>query len=214
MSELAILHPRRERPRWAAPHSMHDRVISTLRIVLPIGIGVLTAFLVMAPLGHSSEVSFVLDKNRVAVAHERMKIQAATYRGADQQGRPFSLDAGSAVQHSSQDRVVQIQQLQAQLQMANGPARIVADRGLYNLNNQQVTVGSPVRFTAPDGYRLDASQATIDLETRRMQSGGNGVTGTVPQGSFSAGSMSADLENRSVRLDGRAHLRIVPGRAR
>lgn len=213
MADAALLHPRRERPRWAAPHSAHDKIIATLRIVLPIGIGVLTAFLVMAPLSHNAEVSFVLDKNRVAVAHERMKIQSATYRGADQQGRAFALNAGSGVQRTSQDRVVQLQQLNAELQTDTGPARIVADRGLYNMDNQQVTVGSPVRFTAPDGYRLDASQATIDLETRRMQSGGS-VTGTVPQGNFSASSMSADLENRSIRLDGNARLRIVPGRAR
>ena len=213
MTATALPNPRRERPRWAAPHSPHDRVISFLRVALPIGIGVLTAFLVMAPLTHNAEVSFVLDKSRVAVAQERMKIQAATYRGADQQGRPFSLTAGSAVQHSSHDRVVQLQQLQAQLQMNTGPARIVADRGLYNLDNQQVTVGSPVHFTAPDGYRLNANQATIDMETRRMRSDG-AVTGTVPQGDFSASSMSADLESHSVSLDGRAHLRIVPGRAR
>jgi lipopolysaccharide export system protein LptC len=32
----------------------------------------------------------------------------------------------------------------------------------------------------------------------------------VPQGNFSANKMRADLENRSVRLEGNARLRIVP----
>ena len=64
-----------------------------------------------------------------------------------------------------------------------------------------------------NGYDLKTHDATVDLKKRTMASGG-AVTGTVPQGSFSADRMHADLDQRSVRLDGHAHLRIVPGRAR
>jgi lipopolysaccharide export system protein LptC len=74
-------------------------------------------------------------------------------------------------------------------------------------------VDGPVTFRAANGYKLDTHDATVDLKARRMESGG-AVTGTLPQGSFSANKMSADLENRVVRLDGRARLHIVPGRAR
>ena len=45
-----------------------------------------------------------------------------------------------------------------------------------------------------------------------MQSGG-AVTGTTPMGVFSGNKLSADLEKRTVRLDGNARLRIVPGKA-
>ena len=44
--------------------------------------------------------------------------------------------------------------------------------------------------------------------------GNGGVSGTVPQGTFTADTMSADLDNRVVKLDGRARLRIAPRRAR
>ena len=39
------------------------------------------------------------------------------------------------------------------------------------------------------------------------------MTGTVPQGTFSANKLRADLEERTVTLDGNARLRIVPQRA-
>ncbi len=85
------------RRRWALPGSAHDRIVATANWVLPVLIGVLTAFLVMAPLTTGGDVSFVLDKNKVEVAKERLKIQSARYRGEDGKGQPFELTAGSAI---------------------------------------------------------------------------------------------------------------------
>ncbi|RZM17607.1 MAG: LPS export ABC transporter periplasmic protein LptC, partial [Sphingomonas sp.] len=81
---------RSPRQVWAAPGSRHDRVVGLARLGLPTAIGVLTAFLVMAPLTAGGDVSFVLDKNKVEVAQERMKLQAAQYRGQDSKGQAFT----------------------------------------------------------------------------------------------------------------------------
>ena len=200
---------RSERKRWAAPGGRHDRIVATGNALLPVSVGVLTAFLVMAPLTMASESSFVLDKNKVEVAHERMKIQAARYRGQDTKGQPFELDAGSAIQRSSAEPVVQLRDLTAGIRLTDGPARVVAGQGHYDMDTQKVTLEGPIAVRAAGGYRLDTSNATVDLESRRMQSAG-AVTGTVPQGNFSANRMRADLEGRTVTLDGNARLRFVP----
>src|SRR3546814_3729029 len=105
MSEIAR-RQKTARQVWAAPGGSHDRVIQVLRVVLPIAIGVLAAFLVMAPLYMRGDVSFILDKNKVDVARQRMKLQSAVYRGEDSKGRPFVLAAGSAVQRSSAEPIV------------------------------------------------------------------------------------------------------------
>jgi lipopolysaccharide export system protein LptC len=39
------------------------------------------------------------------------------------------------------------------------------------------------------------------------------VTGNTPTGVFSANKLTADLESRTVSLEGNARLRIVPSRA-
>lgn len=212
MSEAAV-SVRTARQIWAAPGSSHDRVIGILRVALPLLIGVLSAFLVMMPLAGSGDVSFLLDKNKVEVAKERLRIQSATYRGEDDKGQAFRLNAGSAVQKTSAEPVVQLNQLSAEIGLTDGPATLVADRGHYNLDSQQVMVDGPLRFNASGGYQLDTNDATVDLKTRRLRSGG-AVTGTVPQGKFSASRLTADLESHVVRLDGNARLRIVPRRAR
>ena len=198
---------------WAAAGSSHDRVIGTLKIVLPILIGVLAALLVTAPLTTSGDVSFVLDKNKVEVAKERLRIQSAQYRGEDGKGQPFELTAGSAVQKSSAEPIVQIQQLSAQLKLNDGPANIVADHGRYDMDTQKVKIDGPIHFTAANGYKLDTHDATVDLKTRQLTSGG-AASGVVPQGTFSANQLSADLDNHIVRLNGNARLRIVPRRAK
>ena len=204
---------RSARQIWAAPGSRHDTVVAVLRFVLPAAIGVLAAFLVLSPLATGGDVSFLLAKNNVQVAKQRMKIETARYRGQDSKGRAFELDAHSAVQQSSATPVVDIDGLKAQIGLADGPATIDANQGRYDMRQEKVALDGPIKVRATNGYKLDTSDAVIDLKTRKLQSQG-AVTGQTPQGSFSANHMSADLQNQSVSLDGNARLRIVPGRAK
>jgi lipopolysaccharide export system protein LptC len=211
MSEVAA-RLRSQRRSWAHPGSSHDRLVRLSLLVLPIGIGVLTAFLVSAPLFMGGDVSFVLDKNKVAMAEERLRIDAADYRGQDAKGQAFQLHAGSAIQKSSAEPVVQLRNLNAQITLPEGPASLTADRGHYNMDTEQVAVDGPIRFQTSDGYTLNTRDSTVDLKTRQMKSGG-AVTGNTPTGTFSGDQLTADLEQRIVRLDGNARLRIVPKRA-
>ncbi|MET0307563.1 MAG: LPS export ABC transporter periplasmic protein LptC [Sphingomonas sp.] len=211
MSEVAA-ELRSKRRAWAHPGSSHDRLVRLSLIFLPLGIGVLTAFLVTAPLFMGGDVSFVLDKNKVAMAGERLRIDAADYRGEDEKGQAFQLHAGSAIQKSSAEPIVQLRNLSAQIALPEGPASLVADRGHYNMDTEQVAVDGPIHFKTSDGYTLNTHDSTVDLKTRRMESGG-AVTGDTPTGTFSGDKLTADLEQRIIRIDGNARLRIVPKRA-
>jgi lipopolysaccharide export system protein LptC len=210
MPEAVIRSPRQ---KWARPGGSHDFVVRAARMLMPMAIGVLAAALIFAPLSMKGDISFVLDKNRVAMAKERMRVTTATYRGEDGKGQPFELRAGSAVQTSSNDPVVKLKELQAQIALAEGPAMLMANAGRYNMDKEVVMVDGPVRFTTSDGYRLDTRDVAVGLKTRKLASGGP-VTGQLPLGSFSAGRINADLAARTVALDGRAHLHIVQGRVR
>lgn len=211
MSEVAA-RLRSQKRGWAHPGSSHDRIVRLGLIILPIGIGVLSAFLVVAPLLMSGDVSFVLDKNKVDISPERLRIDSAEYRGADAKGRPFHLHAGSAVQRSSSEPIVKLNDLSAQIRLDTGPASLTAERGHYDMANQKVAIEGPLKFQTADGYVLNTHDATVDLKSRQLQSGG-AVTGNTRFGSFSADALSADLEQRTVSLTGNARLRIIPNRA-
>ncbi len=212
MSELAD-RVRSQRQLWAASGSSHDRVIALLRILLPAAIGVLVVLLALAPLTVGRDISFVLSKDRVEVARERMRVSAATYRGQDSKGQPFQLTAGSAVQVSSRDAVVRLKTLAAQIQLPEGPARIIAGQGRYDMDSEKVAIDGPVRFRSADGYNIDTRDVAIDLKTRQVASEGP-VDGRMNIGRFSGDRFTADLNKRVVVLEGRARLHIDQRQAR
>lgn len=198
---------------WATPGGSHDKLVRTLAVVLPGGVGVLAAILVLVPLSPRGEVSFLLDRNKVAVTGDRLRVGNAMYRGQDNKGRSFQLTAGSAVQRSASVSVVTLDDLIARINLSDGPARLTAPDGAYDFRAEQVKVAGPVTFTAADGYRMTVSNVAIDLRNRSVI-GAGGVSGAIPAGTFSADRILADLDERTVTLDGHARLRMAPGQLR
>ena len=210
-SEAKALRSRRQ--RFAAPGGSHDRLVGFLARALPMGVGVLAALMVITPLSPRGEVSFLLDRNKVAQIDERLRVDNAMYRGRDGEGRPFSIMAGEAVQRSSSEALVRMDDLIAQLLLPEGPARLIAPGGTYALDEEVVAIDGTVRLTAADGYRMSARGVSVDLKSREMR-GDGGVEGQIPAGTFSADRMRADLAARTITLDGNARLKMIPGKVR
>jgi lipopolysaccharide export system protein LptC len=103
--------------------------------------------------------------------------------------------------------------LTARLLLAEGPAVLTAPGGRYHLDQQLVDVDGVVRFSAADGYRMVARNVAIDLPARALVSRGR-VEGTIPAGTFSGNSLRADLDTRTISLDGDARLQMIPGQLR
>jgi lipopolysaccharide export system protein LptC len=228
---------RTQRQIWASPLGRHDRMIAALRFLLPAAIGVLFALLTLSPFSGNSERSFLLDKTKVSMATERLRVTEALYRGEDNQGRPFSLRAGSAVQKSSAEPIIRMSNIDGRILLDEGPASVLAANGIYNLAEETVRVVGPLSVKSGEGYSVVATDVTLglkdqmmhapqqlsfndgagftlltnnvsaDLRARRVTSNG-GVTGRTNVGTFSANKMSADLKTRIVTLTGNAHLRI------
>ncbi|RNJ61348.1 MAG: LPS export ABC transporter periplasmic protein LptC [Porphyrobacter sp. IPPAS B-1204] len=210
-SEARMLRSRRQ--SFAAPGGSHDRLVGFLARALPMGVGVIAALMIITPLSPRGEVSFLLDRNKVAMIDERLSVDNAMYRGRDNQGRPFSLLAGEAVQRSSAEGLVRMRDVVAQLLLTEGPARLGAEGGTYDIEAETVQVDGPVRLTASDGYAMTARGVSVDLRARTMR-GDDGVSGEVPAGTFSANTLRADLAARTITLEGDARLTMIPGQLR
>jgi lipopolysaccharide export system protein LptC len=212
VSDLAD-RARNARHKWAVPGSNRDRLIQLARIVLPVAILALLILLAIAPVTVGADISFVLSKDRVDVAKERMRVTEALYRGQDSKGQAFALRAASAVQATSRDPVVKLSDLSAKIQMEDGPASIDANSGRYDMNSEKVMIDGPVIFRSADGYRMQTRDVTVDIKTRKVASGG-AVDGQMPLGTFTGGHMTADLGTRIVTLERGARLHIVQSQSR
>ena len=212
MSDLAN-QERATKQRWAIPGSSHDRLVRFAKIALPSAVGVVIAFLAMAPLDKSGDVSFILDKNQVENAPERMRVEQARYVGEDNRGQKFQIVANRALQRSSEQPVVDIWGMLAKFGLAQGPVTVAANKGRYNIDEQKVDVQGPVRVAGPEGEQLLTRDVTVDLKQNTMTSQGR-VTGRMKLGQFEAGRLRANLGDRTVVLDGGTRLKIVQGAVR
>ena len=204
---------RDRRRAFAQPGGSLDKTVKTLAVVLPALVGAVAATMLIAPLGPRGEVSFLLDRNKVDTAADRLRVDNAMYRGSDNRGRPFSLTAGEAVQRSASEPIVQLSDLTARMLLSEGPAVLLAPAGRYNNEEQLVSIDAVVRFAAADGYRMTVRNVSVDLPGRSVV-GAGGVEGAIPAGTFSANSIRADLDARVLTLSGNARLRMVPGELR
>ena len=202
---------RGRRQRFAAPGGFHDKMVRVLAVLLPGLIGALLAVLVIAPFSPRGEISFLLDRNKVAMLTDRLRVISAMYRGQDNSGRNFSVTAGSAVQHSAAKDEVEMRDITARVMLDSGPASLTTGAGVYDFARQKIEVPTPVNFETSDGYRMVTSGADIDIAARRLVSKGR-AEGRIPAGTFSADRINADLEARTVTLDGHARLLMEPGK--
>lgn len=204
---------RSKRQHFAAPGGSHDKLVGFLARTLPVGVGIVAALMVITPLSPRGEVSFLLDRNEVSVIDERLSVDNAMYRGRDDLGRPFSITAGEAIQRSSAEGLVRMDDLMAQLLLPDGPARITSSGGTYDIDTEIVAIDGAVELNAADGYAMTARGVSVNLRERTM-TGENGVEGMIPAGSFSARRVRADLAERTLTLEGNARLSMIPGQLR
>ena len=212
MSEAAT-RERAVKQHWAEPGSRHDKVVRATKFGLPILIGGLALLLAIAPFDKRGDVSFILDKNKVDQAQERMRVEKARYVGEDNKGQKFLIIADRAVQPTSNVPVVAIEGMRAQLNLGKGPLTIAAMKGRYNLEQEKVLVDGPVRIAGPGGYQLATRDVTVDLDTRSMASSGP-VSGRMELGEFRAGQLRADLDQRTISLEKGVRLKIYQGAVR
>ena len=212
MSEAAIKE-REVKQRWAHPGSAHDRLVKWIKIALPSAVGVLIAVLALAPLDRRGDVSFILDKKKVQSAQERMLVEKPRYVGTDDKGQQFEITANNAIQRSSEVPIVDISGMSARLAADQGPMVLGANLARYNLDTQKVAIDGPVQVSGANGYQLATRDVLVDLKQKKIASSGP-VAGQMRLGQFQAGQLKADLDSRTVVLDGGARLKIVQGGVR
>jgi lipopolysaccharide export system protein LptC len=210
MSELAD-RQREARRRSMLPGGPRDALISAAKWVLPAASAILLVILIILPLSATQEFSFLLSKDSAAKAGERMRIEAATYRGETERGEPFEIVAKTGVQKTSAVPVVRLTGLSARLEQQEGPATVTAPVGEFFIEENRLVVDGPVVARSASGYSLDGAAIEVSIAENRVTTT-QPVSGTLPMGTFRADSFTADIQGRKVQLAGGVKLRITPNR--
>jgi lipopolysaccharide export system protein LptC len=187
--------------------------MGVLKWLLPSLATLLLAAIIIWPLSSVQEFSFLLAKDRVEMAPERLRVVRASYRGETARGEAFLIEADRAVQKSSAVPEVNMNELAARLEGSDGLTLVTAPSGTYFLETDKLRVSGPIRLDSQAGYTVATGTVDIDLNDRSLASR-EAVTGKLPIGDFRADRLSADLQGRVLVLEGNAHLRIKGSRGR
>lgn len=195
--------------RAALPGGGWDRFVRVVKLALPAAAIGLLGVIGTWPLTSAREFSFLLAKDKVAMSKERLRTDTAVYRGETAAGDPFVIHAAGAVQRSSAVPVIELMALTADVRLSDGPARVTAPGGRYEIDRDVLVVRGPVVMHTANGYSINGDAIRISLLDHSVATD-RPVDGTVPLGTFRANALRGDVDGKRVRLSGGTHLHITP----
>ncbi|MBT3330128.1 MAG: LPS export ABC transporter periplasmic protein LptC [Rhodospirillaceae bacterium] len=131
------------------------------------------------------------------------------YLGTDARNRPFVVTADRATQDPKDQRNVTLLQLQADMATADGRwFTIMADKGVYHQQRQQLRLQGPINLFSDQGYEFTAQIADIDLKAGRAVSD-QPVRGQGPFGTLQADRMEVDDFGQRLLFMGNVKMRVM-----
>ncbi len=191
----------------------HSRVVSLLKLVLPLAAGVL-ALLVLVwpqiqprPLGPERDPS---DSSLNDATSGRMANPRFT--GVDAQGSPFMVSATSARRAiGSETDLIDLDGPQADLLAEDGTwIAISAASGRYREKARVLELTGGVNLFQDQGYEVNTERAEINIATG-VTTGDRPVRGHGPIGEMVGEGFRLEREHQRFFLTGRSRLVIYPG---
>jgi lipopolysaccharide export system protein LptC len=179
--------------------------VAVAKRLLPVAAVALLAAIALWP-----EFESAADRGRVAfrrvveVKPEALSVVAPRYQGLDEQNRPYTVTADTAVQ-AGDEEVVQLQAPRADILLTDGGwLYLEANEGRFDRPRSHLDLAGRVTIHHDDGTQFVTDQAAVDI-------GGGNASGDAPvaaQGPF--GTLSAE----GFRLYDRGQVVVFTGQAR
>jgi lipopolysaccharide export system protein LptC len=179
-----------------------------LKVVLPAGVGLLLAYLLLSPLSKEKEISFLLDKNKVD-GPRAAEDSGGRISRLDDEGRAFSIDAGPSGAGEIERPGRRHRRNGGAHPARRGPATITADRAatIWTAEGRRARARSCSPPPTATGSRPATSPSTSTAISRqRRRSRGQDAARPLHRRAHDRRSASA-----AGVLTGRARLHIEQG---
>lgn len=181
----------------------HSVLVRVLRIAIPLvvvaGLGVTTLMTYLNPLRMLAKVP--LDIDRLVVSGTKITMENPRVSGFTKDGRAYDLVATAARQDLTKPDIVELQSLQAKLQMEDkSTIQLVADHGIYNAKAEQLELQKNIVLSNPS-YEGRLEQATVDVRTGHVVSN-EPVKLKMMQGTLDAKKLEISDAGNLVRFTG------------
>lgn len=198
--------PSRER-RPPSPGQLARRrlAVAVAKRVLPLAaLGLLATIALWPEIESAGERGRIAFRQTTQVKPDALHVANPRYQGVDEENRPFTVTAATAVQTASED-MVELSLPRADLLLTDGGwIYLEAREGLYDKPQRRLDLAGAVTVHHDDGTQFTTARAAIDL-------GAGAAEGDQPvaaQGPF--GTLNAE----GFRLRDRGQVVLFTGRAR
>ena len=130
--------------------------------------------------------------------------------GTDNENQPFEILASAVRQHIDDRAVYELDDVNAKLQLRNGPPlRLLAHKGVLDTNNQLLQLTGPIALSSSEGYLIHTDEARADLKNGLL-TGQRPIEASGSFGTIRADGFSASKADQRINFIGNVRVHFEP----
>lgn len=186
----------------------HSRLVTILRTALPLS--AVATVIVFVSMAFTSQLPIADVKvDEVSLKEGRLVMENPNMAGFDKNSQPYDVKAVQAIQDLSQPGKVLLTKIDAKLPVdASSFAKIVANSGVYNTNDEKLFLNENVAIRGARGMDMMLEDADIDIRSGTMESD-NPVTANSNNTNISADSIRVEEGGNRIVFNKRVKMTII-----
>lgn len=197
-------------PRWSGRNT-YSAFVQLLKFSLPVVAILLIGLMVFWQQIVPNPKFLLPDVGELSPEMARnLTMTKPRFDGLDDQGRPYTVTAETALQADGSGDIVDLSQPKADMTMDNGTwMALSADQGRYNRAEEMLYLDGQVNLFQDRGFELRTPSATIDFRSG-IANGDQGIEGQGPSGQLSAEGFEVRNRGGIIIFTGKSHLTVLP----
>lgn len=197
-------------PRWSGRNT-YSAFVQLLKFALPVVAILLIALMIFWQKIVPNPKFLLPDVGELSADMARnLTMTKPRFDGLDDQGRPYTVTAETALQADGSGDVVDLVQPKADMTMDNGTwMALSAEQGRYDRAGDMLYLDGQVNLFQDRGFELRTPSATIDFKSG-VANGDQGIEGQGPSGLLNAEGFEVRNRGGIIIFTGKSHLTVLP----
>jgi len=188
----------------------YGNYVRLMKLLLPaLSVGVIV-MLAIYPLLVQTETGFTLDFAELTEHDDTIRMISPHYAGSDRRGRNFDIKAETAYQNATEDKIVYLDIISADVALeAGGWMALDSLGGTYQPGADLLDLTGQVNIFSDIGYEAHSRAMSLDME-QGVATSKHQVHGQGPFGVFESGGMEVDIDGNYVHLTDGVSVTVYP----
>ncbi|MEN3976478.1 LPS export ABC transporter periplasmic protein LptC [Emcibacter sp. SYSU 3D8] len=188
----------------------YSRYVRMMKRALPAGAALLLAGILIVPAIRGSSSGFTLAFSELKDSDDKARMISPRFVGTDTEDRTFSVSANSAYHDASNDELVMLETISADLKSKDGSwVTVDAPVGTFHTRSEVLDLTGQVNVFSDSGMEVHTPKLTMHLSEGTGTSD-EAVHGQGPFGKFQAGGLDVDTKTENITLRDGVKMTVYP----